>query len=241
MTPILILVSGLLVVGGVAAVAANTPRAAVLGLLLALAGAAYVVEPVPGPLALGVRLAGTTLGAYLVWIALRRAPGALPASSAGWAGSVVIAVAGFAAGFLAAGTLGVALAGGSPEGPGTGGIAAALIEGSLVPRAALGAAFALVALGLPQVVLARDTLRLGVGLMLLLAATGLASNALYGLPDPVEDLSLAVLTAIAGAGTAALVAASIRRGGELVIRDSLRPDAPIRHRAADEAHRTGAP
>jgi hypothetical protein len=238
MTPLLILVSGLLVVGGVAAVAAATPRLAVLGLLLALAGAAYVVEPMPGPLALGVRLAGTTLGTYLVWIALRRAPGGLPASSMGWAGSAVIAIAAFTAGFLAAGTLGAALAGGSPEGPGTGGVASALIAGSLVPRAALGASLALVALAVPPVVFARDTLRLGVGLLLVLAATGLASNALYGLPDPVEDLALALLTAGAGAGTAALVAASIRRGGELVIRDSLRPDAPIRHRAADEAHRT---
>lgn len=240
MTPVLILVSGLLVVGGVAAVAAATPRLAVLGLLIALLGAAYVVEPFPGPLALGVRLVGTMLGVYLVWIALRRSPGVLPAS-AGWAGSAVIAVVAFAAGFLAAGTLGTALAGGSPEGPGTGGVASALIAGSLVPRAALGAALALAALAVPQVVLARDTLRLGVGLLLLLAATGLASNALYGLPDAVEDLSLALLTAGAGAGVAALVAASLRRGGELVIRDSLRPDAPIRHRPADEAHRTVAP
>jgi hypothetical protein len=239
MTPVLVLVSGLLVVGGVAAVAAATPRLSVLGLLLALTGAAYVVEPMPGPLSLGVRLAGTTLGTYLVWIALRRAPGPLPAASAGWMGSLAIAVAAFVAGFLAAGTLGAALAGGAPGGPGTGGVASALIAGSLVPRAALGAALALVALAVPQVVLARDTLRLGVGLLLLLAATGLVFNALYGLPDPVEDLSLALLTAVAGAGTAALVAASIRRGGELVIRDSLRPDAPIRHRAADEAHRTG--
>ncbi len=240
MTPVLILVSGLLVMGGVAAVAAATPRLAVLGLLLALTGAAYVVEPVPGPLALGVRLVGTTLGTYLVWIALRRAPGGLPAASVGWTGSAVIAIAAFVAGFLAAGTLGTALAGGSPEGPGTGGVASALIAGSLVPRAALGASLALTALAVPQVVLARDTLRLGVGLLLLLAATGLASNALFGLPDAVEDLALALLTAGAGAGTAALVAASVRRGGELVIRDSLRPDAPIRHRAADDAHRTEA-
>jgi hypothetical protein len=36
---------------------------------------------------------------------------------------------------------------------------------------------------------------------------------------------------------AAVIAGSIRRGGDLVIRDALRPDAAIRHRAADDAHR----
>lgn len=241
MTPVLLVLAGLVVAGAITAVAASTPRVAVLGLLLALVGAAYVAEPLPEPVALGVRLAGTTLGTYLVWIALRRAPAVLPPSSAGWTGSAAVAGAAFVAGFLAAGTLGVALAGGSPEGPGTGGIATALIAGSPVPHAAVGAALALVALGVPQVVVARDTLRLGVGLLLLLAAASLAGNALVGRNDPVRDLGLALLTGIAGAGVAALIAASVRRGGDLAIRDSLRPDAVIRHRPADDAHRRAAP
>jgi hypothetical protein len=236
-----VILAGLVVVGGVAAVAAATPRLSILGLLLALAGSAYVVEPFPGPVALGARLAGTTLGVYLVWISLRPAPRELPAASTGWAGSAAIAVAAFVAGYLAAGTLGIALAGGSPDGPGTGGVATALIAGSPVPRAALGAALALLALGLPQVVLARDTLRLGAGLLLLLAATGLAANALYGVADPVNDFAEALLTAAAGAGVAAVIAASLRRGGELGIRDSLRPGAAIRHRASDDAHPVSMP
>jgi hypothetical protein len=240
-TTVLVILAGLVVAGAVAAVAAATPRLAVLGLLLALAGGAFVVEPFAGPVALAARLAGTTLGTYLVWIALRRAPAVLPASSAGWAGSAVIGVAAFAAGFLAAGTLGVALAGGSPEGPGAGGVATALIAGSPVPQAALGAALALVALAVPQVVVVRDTLRLGIGLLLLLAAAGLAANALHGQADPVRDLATAVVTAFAGAGVAALVAGSVARGGDLVIRDTLRPDAAVRHRAADDAHRTTVP
>ena len=176
---------------------------------------------------------------YLVWIALRRAPRRLPASSAGWLGSAAIAAVAFAAGFLAADRLGVALGGGSPEGPGIGGIATALVEGSLVPRVAVGAALALAALGIPAVVLGRDTLRLGIGLLLLLAATGLVGNALSGRPDPVRDLALGILIAVAGAGIAALIAASVKRGGELAIRDTLRPDAAVRHRAADDAHPTG--
>lgn len=236
MTPILVILSGLVVLGGITSVAATTPRLAVLGLFLALAGAAYVGDPFPGPLGLGARLAGTTLGTYLVWIALRRGPGRLPVSSIGWGGSLLVAGAAFAAGFLAAGTLGAALAGGSPEGPGTGGVAAALIEGSLVARAGLGAALALAALAIPEVAIARDTLRMGVGLLLLLAATSLTLNALYGVGDPVEDLAFALATAASGVAVGALITASLRHGGDLRIRDSLRPDAVIRHRAADDAH-----
>ena len=108
------------------------------------------------------------------------------------------------------------------------------------PRAALGAALALTALAVPQVALARDTLRLGVGLLLLLAACGLWPGALVGRPDDVAALGGALLVAFAGAGVAAVIAASIRRGGDLVIRDALRPDAAIRHRAADDAHRRPA-
>lgn len=236
MIAVVLLVAVLVVVGGVAAVAASTPRLAVLGLLLAIVGSAYVSDPVPGVVALGLRLAGSTLGLYLVWIALRRAPRFLPASSAGWLGSAAIAGVAFAAGFLVADRLGTALGGGALDGPGIGGVGAALMAGSLVPRAAMGAAFALAALATPAVVLGRDTLRIGIGLLLLLASTSLVGNALVGQPDAVRDLAMAVLTAASGAAIAALITASIRRGGELTVRDSLRPDAVVRHRAADDAH-----
>ena len=237
MTPVLVILAVLVVAGAVAAVAAATPRLAVLGLLLAAVGAAYIADPLPAPLGLGARLAGTTLGIYLIWISLRGSPVAMPAATTGWVGSAAIAAAAFVAGWLAVGTLGVALDGGTPEGPGGGGLAQALLAGSLVPQAALGAALALTALAVPQVALARDTLRLGIGLLLLLVAAGLAENALVVRLDSVAELGGALLAAFAGAGVAAVIAASIRRGGDLVIRDALRPDAAIRHRAADDAHR----
>ena len=243
MTPVLVFLAVAVVVGGVAAVAAVTPRLAVLGLLLALAGSAYVADPLPGPLGLGARLAGTTLGVYLIWIALRRAPAAMPAAATGWVGAAAIAVAAFAAGWLAAGSLAASFASGpaASQGAGTaaGGVAAALAGGSLVSQAAVGAALALTALAVPQVLLARDTLRLGVGLLLLLAAAGLLANALAAPLDNVVGLGGGLLVACAGAGVAAVIEGSIRRGDDLVIRDALRPDAAIRHRAADDAHRYG--
>jgi hypothetical protein len=237
-TPALVILAGLVTAGAVAAVAAATPRLAILGLLVAVVGSAFVADPLPGPLGLLARLAGTTLGLYLVWISLRRAPDAMPAAATGWAGSAAIAVAAFAAGWLAAGALGAALGGGSPEGPGGGGIAAALTAGSSVPRAALGAALALACLATPPVLLARDAFRLAVGLLLLIAAAGLATNALAGRVSDVAELAGALLMAFAGAGAAAVIAASVRRGGDLVLRDSLRPDAAVRHRPADDAHPT---
>ncbi len=239
MTPVLVAIALIVVAGAVTAVAAATPRLAVLGLLVAMVGATYVVEPLPGSQGLLARLAGTTLGVYLVWIGLRRAPASLPAASTGWIGTAAIAAIAFAAGWLAATSLGSTLATGAPGGPGGGGAGAALVAGTPVARAAVGAALALTAAALPQVVLARDTLRLGVGLLLLLAAAGLLANALIGRVDNVVELAMAALTALAGAAVAAVIAGSVRRGGDLAIRDSLRPDAAIRHRSADDAHRLG--
>ena len=69
MTPVLVLLAVVIAAGAVTAVAAATPRAAVLGLLVAMAGAAYIADPLPGHLGLAARLAGTTLAASLVWIA----------------------------------------------------------------------------------------------------------------------------------------------------------------------------
>lgn len=236
MTPVLVLLAVVVAAGAVTAVAAATPRAAVLGLFVAMAGAAYIADPLPGPMGLAARLAGTTLAAYLVWIALRGAPRALPPATAGWLGSGAIAAAAFVAGWLAATGLGEALGAGSGEGPGIGAVGAALAAGSPVARAALAAALALAAVALPQVAIPRDTLRLGTGCLLLLAAAGLAGNALGGRLDPVVELAMAILTATAGAGAGAVIAASVRYGGDLVLHDALRPDAAVRHRAADDAH-----
>ncbi len=240
MTPVLVILAGLVVAGAVAAVAAATPRLAVLGLLLALLGAGYVAEPFQGLSGLLARLVGTTLGVYLIWIALRRSPVAMPAASIGWAGAVAVAIVAFVAGWLGAGTLGTALVSGPGAGLGLGAVGAALVAGSPVPKADLGAALALATLAIPQVLLARDTLRLGTGLLLLLAASSLVGNALTGRPDNVAALGGALLVAFVGAGVAAVIELSIRRGGDLVIRDSLRPDAAVRHRAADDAHRPTA-
>ncbi len=228
--------------GGVIAVGAATPRLAALGMTLALLGAAYVVDPLPGPLALGVRLVGTTLGAYLVWVALREAPQSVPGAAVAWPGAVAIAIVAFTAGFLAAGSLGTSLAiPGTGEGPGLGSTGAALAHGSVVARAALGAAATLGALAIPPVLMARDTLRLGLGLLLLLAAASLVQHGISGSGNPSLELATALFTALAGAGVAVMIATSLRRTGDVLLRDDLRRAPALHHHPVDDAHHASAP
>ncbi len=236
MTPLLVALAVLVAAGGVVAVSAREPRFAVLGLIIALVGSAYVADPLPGLVALGARLVGAVLAGYLIWVALRRAPAPTAGWQVGWPGAVAVAVAAFAAGWLAAGALAVALGSSIIEGPSAAGAAAALVEGSPVPRAALGAAFALVALGAAPVLVARDVLRLGIGLLLLVAAAGLVRNALLPGDDPALELAFGIFEALAGAAVAAVVAASYRLHFDLELRGPRTRQPAIHHRTLDEAH-----
>ena len=240
MTPVLVLLAALVAVGGAVAIAVREPRLAALGTLVALVGSVYVAEPLPEPLALGAQLVGAVLAGYVVWIALRRAPGALSVPGIRLPGAAAVAIVAFATGWLAASGLGTAIAAGSGDGPSTGAAALALADGSLVSRAALGAAFALVALATGPVFLARDVLRMGLGLLLLIAAAGLARNALGAGADAPVELALGVLVALAGAGVASVVTASLRTAGDLRLRSGGDREIAVRHRPADEAHRRPA-
>jgi hypothetical protein len=234
-TPALVVLAAVVAAGGVVAVSAREPRFAALGLLLVLVGTAYVADPLPDTLAIAARLTGAVLAGYLVWVALRR-PGA-PTSGwqIGWPGAASIAAVAFIAGWLAAGALGTELAAGSGEGPGAG-AATALAAGGPVPEAAVAAAAALVALAIAPVLIARDALRLGLGLLLLVAAAELLRHAFAATADPVVELGMAILVATAGASVAALVSATLRTHGDLQLRVGAGRAAAIRHRAADEAH-----
>jgi hypothetical protein len=237
MTPALVILAVIVAAGAVVAVGAATPRFAALGMFVALVGSAYVADPLPGPIGLAARLAGTTLASYLVWISLRRAPSVAQGSAVAWPGAAAIAAVAFVAGWLVADALGGALGAGAGDGPGPGIAGAALATGSLVARAARGASFALAAVAAGPVLVARDTLRMGIGLLLLLAAATLVRNALAGTGDDAIELGIAVLTALSGAAVAAVIAADLRRTGDLALRETLRRDPSIRHRAPDDAHR----
>jgi hypothetical protein len=232
-TVALVLLAALVTAGGVAAVSAREPRFAALGVFVALVGASYVADPLPGVIALAARATGAVLAGYLVWISLRGAPPPTAGWRVGWPGSAAIAIVAFAVGWLAAGTVGGALAT-SGDGP-SAGAAVALGTGSGVPRAALGAALALLALAAAPVLVGRDVLRLGLGLLLLLAAVTLLRNAFIAQADGIVDLALAVLTAASGAAVAGLVAHSLAANADLRLRGA-GGSTRVHHRPTDEAH-----
>lgn len=237
MTPVLVVIAVIVAAGGVAAIASASPRVAAIGMTVALAGSTVVADPLPGAVGVASGLAGSVLAGYLVWVALRGAPVAAPGTAGSWPAAMAVAVVAFATGWLAAGSLGAAVAAGPGDGPGLGLTGAALAAESPVARAALAAALALGTVAFTPVLMARDTLRLGMGLMLLLAAACLVRNALGWVAADAILVGVAVLIAVAGAAVAALIAASLHRTGDLELHEGLRRDAAIRHRAADDAHR----
>jgi hypothetical protein len=235
-TPALVILAIIVTASAVVATSAREPRLAALGMVVTIVGAAYVTEPLPGVVALAARLAGSVLAGYLVWVALRGAPPPTAGWRLGWAGAGAVAAIAFAIGWMASGTVAGALAPTGDSGAPAVGAASALAAGSPVPRAAFGACLALVALAAAPVLVGRDVLRLGLGLLILLAATGLLRNVMaVGTDGPVE-LALAVLTALVGAGVAAITGRSLTVHGDLDLRVPARADGALRGRQTDEAH-----
>jgi hypothetical protein len=237
LTPILVLVAVLAVAAGVVAVAAPNPRYATLGAFGAVLFAALVADPLASGAAVIARLAGAGLGGWLVWTALRGAPRMSARSALGWPGAIGVAAAAFAIGWLAASSFGATVATGVADGLAADMPGAALAGGSVVARAAIATAAALAVLAAVPVVLPRDGHRLGLGLVLLIAAASLLGDALGAAPDAVFELAIAILVALTGAAIAAVVAALLRSGGDLVLHDALAREPAVRHRAADDAHR----
>ena len=242
-TPLLVIVAVLAVAGGVVAVAAPNPRHATLGAFAALLLAGLIADPLPSAAGLVARLAGAALAGWLVWTALRKAPAASAHSALGWAGSAGVALAAFATGWLAATAFAQALA---SSGAAAGDILGQTLGGgSLVDRAAIGAAAALGVLATAPVIMPRDGHRLGLGVLLLVAAGGLLCAALGNAPADALELAMALLTALTGAAVAAVTAAMLAGSGDLVLRDALAREPAVHHRTADEAHpgdtRSGVP
>ena len=245
MTPVLVLVAVLVVAGAVAAVAAATPRSR--------SSACWSRS-------IGRRTSPTRCRARSrSWRAARRVHARASTSSGSRSGghrgtcrprapggsarprSPAVA---FVAGCLAADRLGRRRsAAASAEGPGIGRVATALVAGSLVPRAALGrGARAGGARRSRRWCSAGTRCGSGIGLLLLLAATGLAGQrARRRGPTRSRDLALGGPHGRRRRRRSPRSSPrSVRHGGDLAIRDTLRPDAAVRHRAADDAHPAAA-
>ena len=226
-------------------VSAREPRLAALGTLVALLGSAYVADPLPGTLALAARLVGAVLGGYLVWVALRRAPAPTAGSHLGWPGAAAIAIVGVRRRLAHGRGARRRARRDLRRGPADRALPRRGARRRVaVSRAALGAAFALVALAAGPVLLARDVLRLGLGPAADARRGGAAAaRPCPGVPTTRSQLAFALLFAAGGAAVAGLVAAVApdpwrpRPAGARVARGRRPAPAPRTRRTRRRKHR----
>ena len=185
------------VAGAVVAVTAREARAALLGLLVALLGAALVADPLPGPLPIAARLASAFLACRLIAIAIRDLDEPTTGSRLGWP---VEAIAAAAAAVIGFGTHGLGAPGeGAPE--------------------AQAAGFAVGVLAASPIVSSRDVFRLGMGAILLLLGGLLVRQGLSGTPSELEQLVTSGLVVGVGGAVGVLIAGARAAVGGLAVRD----------------------
>jgi hypothetical protein len=236
MTPVFVGLGVIIVLAALVAVSAAVPRVAALGVIVVLVGTPFVSDPLPGVLAMSIRLVAAVLAGYLVWIALRRAPTDLGGPPLGLPGQLLIGATALAGGWVVAGTVGETMA---AAGPAAGQVAIALRDGSPVARMGIAGAVALSVLALGPVLVGRDILRLGFGLLLLVAAVDLLASAVGGPPDDITELALAVLIVATGLSVAWLTRQALVQQGGFAVSDAGQAAPGTRSRPPDEAHPLG--
>ena len=192
MTPLLLAAAVAVAAGAVIAVSSHRARAALMGLLVALIAAPVAAAPID-ILPLAARLVAAVLAVYLLWIAARGRDVEVETSRLGWAAEAAFAAAAAIVGYAATG-LGLPASGAPETHP---------------------AASVLPARGTRPVARGADTLRLGIGLLLLLSGSCLVWAAVAGPLGAVEDLAVGGLLVAAAAGIGVLTLASRTTSGSL--------------------------
>jgi hypothetical protein len=188
--PALTAVALVTIAGAVLAVSARDVRTTILGILVVLLAAPLIANPLPGPVAILVRVAASLLAVRLLAIGLR-GDATTGGSRIGWPAEALLAAAAAIVGF---GSHGLGSAG-------------------LGPAEAQAAGFALVVLAVAPLFTGRDALRLAVGALLVLMAASLIRAGLDRAPSEAEHLVTAVLTIALGGAIAVIVTAARAAGG----------------------------
>jgi hypothetical protein len=176
-------------------VTARDARTTLLGLLVALLGACFVADPLPGPLPIAARIVSAILACRLIAAAIRGNGLVTSGSRLGWPTEILVAIA---AAIVGAGTHGL---GAAPGGP----------------AAAQAAGFAVAAVAISPIVSGRDVLRLGIGSMLLVIGASLVRVGLAGTPSDLEQLAMSGLVISLGGAVAIIVVGSRAAIGGLEI------------------------
>jgi hypothetical protein len=182
----------------VIAVSSRDLRAALNGLAVALVGSTLVVDPLPSPATLGVRIVGGLLVVAILRAQLPEAPSDVdPGSRFGWPAESLIACA------AALGGIGIAMGlAATPAGE----IGAAPIDAATVAAGILGTAtaMALFAVGATPATLGRSGARRAIGLVIVVQAAILLRAGLAGPPGDFEQIAVVGLLLAAGVAGAAL-------------------------------------
>ena len=204
MNPALTAVAIAVGAGAVVAVSSRDPRAALVGLAAVLVGSAFLVDPLPAPAALGVRIVGGLLCVAIVRLALVPESTEPASSPLGWPGEAVLAVAagvgggGVAIGLAIASRLGGA-GGGSDAMPAAAAASAILITGT---------AAAIFAVGATPAAIGGRGVRRTVGIVLVAVAVVLLRIGFAGAPNELEEVAIATLLVGCAVGGVALTRAA---------------------------------
>ena len=194
------------VAGAVVAVTARETRTALLGLLVALLGAALVADPLPGPLPIAARLVSAFLACRLIAVAIRDLDEPTSGSRLGWPVEVLAAAAAAIIGF---GTHGLGV-------PGAG------------PAEAQAAGFAVGVLAASPIVSSRDVFRLGIGAILLLLGGLLVRQGIGGTPTELEQLVTSGLVVGLGGAVGVVIQGARAAVGRLAVSDEPARDVASR-------------
>lgn len=203
MNPALTAVAVAVGAGAIVAVSSRDPRAALIGLAGVLVGSAFLVDPLPGPAALGVRIVGGLLSVAIVRLALPLETAEPASSPLGWPAEAILAVAaavgggGVAVGLAIAAGLGSST-GGSDAMPAAAATSAVLITGT---------AAAIFAVGATPAAIGGRGIRRTVGLVLVAVAVILLRIGFAGAPNDLEEVAIATLLVGCAVGGVALTRA----------------------------------
>lgn len=193
--------------GSTAAVSLRDARAAVLGLLVALLAAPFLVDPLPDLRGVTARVAGGLLAAYPLIVGTRIQP-ATSGSRGGWPADAMIALTAAVTVVVAAAAWAASI-GATSEAAGLGFPGGGLAAGGIhLPAVAGGAA--LLVMSASPIAFAQDPLRVAMGLILAVLGVSLLLAGLVGPPSPLVDFGITLLLVALGGGGWALVVAGAR-------------------------------
>lgn len=203
MSGLLVVAAVVTVAGALVAITGRDARVALAGLVVALAAAPVLADPLPGPAEIGVRVVATLLGGYLLFVVLRETTAVTRGSLVGLPAETLAAAAAFVIGY------------------GTSGLGSA----PLGPAEASAAGFALAVISVAPIVRGADVFRLGVALAILITGAELLRVGLAGTPTPLEQLMTAGLTLGLLGTVAVLCVHAVAATGGLTLRNEPRRSA----------------